>query len=409
MFYAIGALFIVGPVAGWLLMLLVVWRFVSADPKFRAPSMVIWLWWAMMLVIFIGLVVAHLDFRLSTGQTVKSAIGWAKGWAMFAVFLTAGACLNIRLAALARAANILGLQTLILAPFLIAAAYGGLPSVLWVSPLKAVGGPGPEFFSLVLYGVQPDGAFRWAFFAPWAPGAGIAAIVMFALGMTDRDWRWRSAGMLGGITIALMVKSRLAMIGLPGVMIGCLVLTRLNRPAILGALALACLVAGLAWFPLTEWLKDAKEAFEGYRANSTEVRATLQAIAKHRFLDAPIWGHAVQDKGMHLVQFMPIGSHHTWNGLLFVKGLVGAVSFAAAMIATTAALVLRGHRSKVAGAGLACFLAMWLYSFGENVEVLVYLFWVGLLAAGRGVAAPRQPEFNAYDPTAIPAMPVPAR
>lgn len=345
-----------------------------------------------MLAILIGLIVAHLDYRLGLGQTIKSIIGWAKGWAMFAVFVTAGACLNIRLSALARAANILGLQTLVLAPFLIAAAYAGLPSVVWVSPLQAVGGPGPEFFSLVLYGVQPDGAFRWAFFAPWAPGAGIAAIVMFALGMQDRDWRWRSAGMLGAIAIALMVKSRLAMIGLPGVMLGTFFVTRLDRAWVLGMLALGCLIIGLAWVPLTEGIDDAKTAFDEFRSNSTEVRATLQAIAKHRFAEAPIWGHAVQDKGVHLTQFMPIGSHHTWNGLLYVKGLVGAISFAVAMIFTTVALILRGHRSKVAMSGLACFLAMWLYSFGENVEVLVYLFWVGLLAAGRGLAMPRRPE-----------------
>ena len=46
-----------------------------------------------------------------------------------------------------------------------------------------------------------------------------------------------------------------------------------------------------------------------------------------------IWGHGTVERGPHIVEYMPIGSHHTWNGLLFVKGMVGYAGLAVPMAA----------------------------------------------------------------------------
>ncbi|MDV2993554.1 MAG: hypothetical protein N4J56_003208 [Chroococcidiopsis sp. SAG 2025] len=44
--------------------------------------------------------------------------------------------------------------------------------------------------------------------------------------------------------------------------------------------------------------------------------------------EAPIWGHgATEEKGPIIVASMPIGSHSTWSGLLYVQGLVGFIAF----------------------------------------------------------------------------------
>ena len=384
-FYALGALYVVAPAIGWCLLLLVCWRFASADMRFRAPALGVWIWWLSTLAILVALVIGHFDYGLGRSQLIKSIIGWAKGWAMFPVFITVGACLSIRLQVLARAANIVSVQTLILAPMLVAAAYIGIPPEIWISPLSAVGGPGPEFFSFRLYGITPDGSFRWAFFAPWAPGAGMAAVTLLALGVMDEDRRWVAAGALGMLAMAVLVKSRLALLGLPIALGAGFTLCNMRMPVLHFFGALCVLSIGLLWGPLVETLLDAKEAFDNYRSNSTEVRSTLQAIAGYRYSEAPVWGHGIQDAGTHIVAFMPIGSHHTWYGLLFVKGMVGVVAFAIPMVFSLVALIVRGQSSRSAMAGLMVLTGMWIYSFGENLEVLAYLFWIGLVVIGMGM------------------------
>ncbi len=384
-FYALGALYVVAPVIGWCLLLLVCWRFASADERFTAPGIGVWVWWIATLAILVALIIGHFDYGLSRSQLIKSIIGWAKGWAMFPVFVTVGACLSIRLQVLARAANIVSVQTLVLAPLLVAAAYIGIPPEIWVSPLSAVGGPGPEFFAFRLYGVSPDGSFRWAFFAPWAPGAGMAAVTLLALGIMDTDRRWVFVGVLGVLAMAILVKSRLALLGLPIAVGAGYTLCNMRLPLLHFCGAVCVLAVGLLWGPLVEALLEAREAFENYRSNSTEVRSTLQAIAGYRYSEAPVWGHGIQDSGTHIVAFMPIGSHHTWYGLLFVKGMVGVVAFAVPMVLSLGLLIVRGQVSHAAMAGLMVLTGMWIYSFGENLEVLAYLFWIGLVVMGLGM------------------------
>ena len=40
---------------------------------------------------YYALWVGHLDWSLGTGATIKSTIGWMKGWALIPLFLLAGA------------------------------------------------------------------------------------------------------------------------------------------------------------------------------------------------------------------------------------------------------------------------------------------------------------------------------
>lgn len=69
---------------------------------------------------------------------------------------------------------------------------------------------------------------------------------------------------------------------------------------------------------------NAVAALKGARADSTRVRETLQRIAWERWQNEAFWfGHGTVHPGSHAVEYMLIGSHHTWFGLLFVKGLVG--------------------------------------------------------------------------------------
>jgi hypothetical protein len=111
----------------------------------------------------------------------------------------------------------------------------------------------------------------------------------------------------------------------------------------------------------------------------------LKRIAIDRWRrGAPVWGHGVVKPGPHLVEAMPIGSHHTWAGLLYVKGLVGFVALAIPMAISAIELLRRalGSRYALGSAGLAVLAILFLYTFGENLEILVYLYWPGMIFFG---------------------------
>ena len=79
---------------------------------------------------------------------------------------------------------------------------------------------------------------------------------------------------------------------------------------------------------------------------------------------------------------MPIGSHHSWYGLLFVKGLLGAIALAIPLLVTVVFLMFRSIKSEAASTGFAMSLVLLLYSFGENLEILSYLYWPALVVMG---------------------------
>jgi hypothetical protein len=134
-----------------------------------------------------------------------------------------------------------------------------------------------------------------------------------------------------------------------------------------------------------EGLESFSEQFAAARKDSSRVRAALGRIAVYRWqTEAPIWGHGIVENGPHMVEYMPIGSHHTWYGLLFVKGIVGFAALAVPMIYSLGDLLIKSQRNDTAKLGLTMLLVIFLYTFGENLEILAYLFWPGLIAIGMG-------------------------
>jgi hypothetical protein len=159
-FYALGALYIVGPMLAWMLGLRLLTHYVWPAFIGRVPLRVhipvaIWLWLLGMLVMLLSLVVAHLQFELGTGLLIKSTLGWAKGWALLGLFPLLG-CLPIRPRVIYRAGLVVCCHTLLLLPVFVGSYLVRLPSNLYVSPLQILGGPGPEFFTLNLYDNTSD-------------------------------------------------------------------------------------------------------------------------------------------------------------------------------------------------------------------------------------------------------------
>jgi len=389
-FYAAGALYIVGPVLGWMLgaLAILVAYFGSAVREDLRTSTsippVVWAWIVGMVAMLIILWIGLMNFEFGTKTIIRSSIGWAKGWALMALFPLAGAVLPIRREILVRGQCVVGLWILILAPMLLVAPYIGLPERIFVSPLKVVGGPGPEYFTVFLYTFDPSsGAPRWQFYAPWSPFAALLGVIMVLFALEEDNRRWKAIGVSAGVFLILASKSRMGLVGL----VACPAIPRLLRlsaqswawQGLAGCLVVASMIAD----GLISSAQSSIRAFKSARSDSTRVRATLQRIATERWQGEAFWfGHGRVAPGSHIVEYMPIGSHHTWYGLLFVKGVAG---FLALLVPFLWQFWLAASDTVRSGRGILPFglmLVFTLLSFGENIEIEVYLLWPSLLLMG---------------------------
>lgn len=399
--WLLGALYIVGPVLGWTLAAMAAKRLYLApglppEERPRPLGSLVWVWLIGMLCMLIALLAGHAINELGAAKTVKSAVGWAKGWALLGLFPFAAAVLNIRPAVIYRAVCRLGLQSLILLPLFIVAPIIGLPGELYTSPLSILGGSGPEYFTVVLYTIEPGtGATRYQFFAPWSPAAGMVAVIHVLCAIEERERRWQIIGVLAGLAVALLSQSRLALVAIAVVWPMAQGVARLRQPSTWWLAAPVVLGIGLFAPTVLALVDKLANDFKGARADSSRVRATLGRIAVERWQnEAPWFGHGVVENGPHLVEYMPIGSHHSWYGLLFVKGLAGAASLAVPMAWSLFACGRLALREPIGRVGLSMVLVLFLYSFGENLEVLAYLFWPALVLLGAAARAAQAPPTN---------------
>ncbi|MEE2793378.1 MAG: O-antigen ligase domain-containing protein [Pseudomonadota bacterium] len=391
--WLVGGLYIAGPVIGWLLAALVFVELYLGRKKLVDIPGSIWAWQAGMAAMLVILWIGHANFSLGTAQTIKSSIGWAKGWALIALFPLAGAILDVRLEVIARAICRVGMWTFVLIPVFVAAPFVGLPEMLWVSPLKVVGGPGPEYFATILYTIEPGaGTPRWQFFAPWSPAAGMVAFVSIFIAAQERHLGWRLVGVAGFLLIALLSQSRLALVALALIAPAVWGAARIDRGSTWFMAAPVLLLIGLFGTELLALFDQLMSDFSSARADSSRVRAALGRIALDRWETEAFWfGHGVVENGPHLVEYMPIGSHHSWYGLLFVKGLTGAVALAVPLALTGGILFWRARLGGLHRTALAMVLVLALYSFGENLEILAYLYWPALIVIGKALAERPQP------------------
>jgi hypothetical protein len=387
--WLVGGLYIAGPALGWVLAAMAAWKLYAAPmlPADRQPLPLGKIVWSLLIgmgAMELILLIGHATNDLGAAQTIKSSIGWAKGWALIALLPFAAAVLNVRPEVVYRAVCRLGRQSLFVIPIFLAAPFLGLPGQLWVSPLQIVGGSGPEYFATILYTIEPGvGSARWQFFAPWSPAAGLVALVHAICAAEERDMRWKIAGLSASVLIALLSQSRLALVALAVIWPLSFAVSRLGKAWLWWVAAPAVLMFGLTAPTVVALADQAASDFSSARADSSRVRAALGRIAVTRWeTEAPMFGHGIVEQGPHMVEYMPIGSHHSWYGLLFVKGLTGLIALAVPLgvaLLATARLAIRDPRGRV---GLSMVLVMLLYSFGENLEMLAYLYWPGLVLIG---------------------------
>jgi len=385
LFYLTGTLYVVCALMGWALffVMLLRWFVLGEQPKYACVPITIWVWVIGMLSMLIALLIAHAEFNLSMAQTIKSSIGWAKGWALLALFPLLGAMIHIRPEIITRACCILASQSILFVGVGIVLAIVGFQGSLYLSPLKVIGGP-ISTFEVNLFGLNPEtGRPRWPFFAPWAPAAGLLSCLFFIICRHEQQVFWRRAGTLGAIVMCIFCQSRTGWAILLLLIPGMYLINQLRKPVCI-ILFGVCLTSMFVFGEqVNEQISQAHQDVKDSRPGSTRVRSSLATIAIQRWeSEAPIWGHGVVERGPKMVEHMPIGSHHSWYGLLFVKGMVGALALAIPMLVTVLYLLPDFFKSSVAQSGLLIMLVLLGYSFFENLEILAYLYWPALLWLG---------------------------
>lgn len=386
--FLLGAQYVYIPALAWFLGLYVckkLWnqtKDTPAEEKIVIPLSV-WVWLISVIIMEFGLIIAHIDFELGLFKTIASTVNWAKRWALWALFPLIG-CLNIRPTLLSRAVCILCLQSLIAIPityFLIAIR---LPEDLFVSPLKVFGG-GPIYYALSFYSVDEDtNQIRLALFAPWAPALGVVSNVYFFIVREELNRKWRLIGIIGCVAMTLLSVSRAAILGLITIPLITLFLSSFSKPIVHFFNGVLSFFFGIFAVTIINLLETFGKELNNARASSSKVRKILADIAIYRWrTEAPIWGHgATEEKGPEIVASMPIGSHSTWAGLLYIQGLVGFITFVFPLLWSFVALLVKAQKSKIAQAALSILLIILLFTSSESVGDLAYMFWPGLIMIG---------------------------
>lgn len=384
--YFLGATYLAPPVVGWTLAGIWAARRIKGECSKTIPLLV-WIWILSMCVMELALIAGHFGWNLPIPLLVKSSIGWMKGWALFAVFALIGACMHVRSEVLAQAATNVAVQTLCLIPLMIIAPVAGIPGTLYNSPLALLGGPGPEYFEVQLYGQGFEGDTRWRFFAPWAPAATVTFGILTPLFMHHKSKALAAAGIVATVLVVMMSKSRLGLISIPLTLLFTAFISRLTSPRTLFAAAALLVAAGTLGGPISSFVADKRDALTQMRADSSYVRDVLGRIAVYRWqTEAPVFGHGVVEAGPPIVEEMPIGSHHSWYGLLFVKGAVGFAALLLPLVASFLLLAARAQKSRNARTALGIMIFFSFSTFTENVEMLAYLMWPGFVMLGIAAA-----------------------
>lgn len=390
--YLIGAQPIFIPIMAWILTAYLcrkLWmqaKGIYSGKKISVPFTV-WLWIASMCIILIAIIVGNLDFNVDKVRLIKSVFKWTREHSLWAL-VPLVACLNIRTQLISRAICILCAQSLILIPVCYLAYLFRLPtSTLYVSPLAKVGGNSPDLYSVVLYFLDYDSnQVRLALFAPWAPNLALTALIYFFIARLEENVKWRRIGMIGAVAMVLVSVSRAAILSFPVVLLLTWLLTNLAKPGIYFATGIGSFLLAIFSTTITNFISNFTTQIHSARATSSEARLNLIKISLDKWWkEAPVWGHGYTEPiGPAIVYFLPVGTSGcgTWVNLLYTKGIVGFMAFATPFLWSFIDIVSKAQKNAIARSSLSILLVFFFFSFTEELDLLAYLYWPGLLMLG---------------------------
>jgi O-Antigen ligase len=340
-----------------------------------------WVWVISMLVIAFTVVVSHINFDLGLEKTAKTLVEWYRTWGLLAFFPLAGH-LNIRPKLIYRGICILCLQSLLVILIGTVAGVLKIPNILYVSPLRGLGGDVLQFQVQVFHGVQE----RVRLFAVWPTFLALLGNIYFFTSQEEKNKVWRFIGMFTGVFLIASSQSRAASLCLPSVMVIVWILTNLYRPWVHYCTAFSSFLAAIFLPAAMDTVNAFRETFDKARAGSSETRHTIYRMSLQRWWnEAPIWGFGIRDEKPAYIYNLPLGTHHTWIGALYSNGLIGFVALSIAVLWTFVDLIIKAQDSRQARLGLKIFLVLFICSFADNLEYFSYLLWPGLLIMGIGM------------------------
>lgn len=385
--FFLGAQFIAAPLMAWALFLYVLKKLWSQNETTPLEERIqipvgVWIWIVGMLTVAVALVIGHVNLDMGLTRIIKSFINFfLRTWSLLAIFPLIG-CLHIRPRLIYRAICILAIQSLILLPFVYVLQFGGVEAPLYTSSLLArIGGIDERYYAITLFFMEGS-SYRLGMFAPWAPALALVASVHFWLAYSEENTILRWIALVTNVVLIVESQSRLGLVFIICSPFLRIALTNLAKPMIQIMLGVSSFLVGLFSANLIILAKDFKEYFDSQREASSRVRETLARMAIYGWKESPIWGHSLKSEGPELTRGMPIGSHHTWFGVLYTHGIVGFVGLLIPLVYSFFDILIKAQRNEIAKTGLMVLLAMIAFSFGENLEGLAYLYWPGLVFLG---------------------------
>ena len=395
--YLLGGLYLVGPVLGWFLLYHAVMIMLNNRVKINYLAM---LWLFSILLIEIVVVIGSFNTGHSLLMTIKSTIGWAKGWALIGVFIFIGAILPIRYYILQQAVINILWQSLLISPLLIIVAFLDFPTLLYISPLKILGGGGEQFFKVWLYWNDLNtGLPRWQLFAPWSPALAFYALLALSIILPRPSDKTKYVALFSAVVLVLLSESRAGIVILLMLILIYVMSYFFDVIFILFMMLVSILIFGVFSEEIIGGVVDSINYINNMRSKSSMIRQTLNDIGLYRWYNESFWfGHGNVERGPHIVQFMPIGSHNAFIGLLFIKGIIGLLLYVIPLVTTTVYLFFKSFYKRDYLSGFFVILIFFMYSFTENIEILSYLMWPGWLFIGMALrACSYRCDLNAID------------
>jgi hypothetical protein len=382
-FYFTGLLYYVPPAIAWILACYLIRKvWLQKDNAFETGKIAIpwevWVWIIAMAAIEFATIFGHADFNLGRASLIKATFGWAKGWALLAIFPLIG-CLSIRPKLVCRAVCLLCLQSLIYLTFCYVASLISL-NISYTAPLNFFGGARLGFF-VTFYTIE-NGWLRLPLFAPWATVIGFVGNVFLPLCLLEKNRRLRWIGIVASILMCWFSGSRINMLALPTAWIATQILSGFQRPFLWLTAGFSSLVTGLLAPSLINAIASFKDWMRSLRANSNSDREALDRIAIRRWAEAPITGHGVTDSGPSRIVDVNIGTHNNWTGLLFINGIVGVLALGVSLSCSFISLVVRSQESQTAKSALQILLIIFCNTFVDSLNMTAYLVAPGLIFLG---------------------------
>ena len=259
-------------------------------------------------------------------------------------------------------------------------------------------------------------ALRLTLFYPWATVLSLAGATALLVATREQHRAWRWIGLAGGAVGTVFGHSRSVIVCVVAVMalVGWLRLAPRPRFGCLAALALIANVAILAGFDPVEAGRDFYAAFTEARSGSSLARYVVYELTWRHVLDSPIIGYGwVSGPAARWLPTMPLGSHSSFYGVLYLGGALTFAMLCIAFLALVVSAVLHLQARRQDGMiALALLLLIGVVANGETFQLMVpslllTVIWLGS-ALRRGGAAGTEPAVVRAPSRDIGAAPVPS-